>query len=128
MTEPAQTPKNGTHNELPGAAQDVVQARDIHGGVHFHRRRMTRWRMVASVVVAAVIVGIAAAIMWSGPAAEATCGQGGTLSIRTVTFANDATGNRLVRVNGRWVGPVGADNAMRAVQAACVYSWRMPPS
>jgi tetratricopeptide (TPR) repeat protein len=26
----------GTHSELSGSAGDVVQARDVHGGVHFH--------------------------------------------------------------------------------------------
>ncbi|HET6503306.1 MAG TPA: hypothetical protein VFG87_21360 [Amycolatopsis sp.] len=30
-------PREGTHSELSGAADYVVQARDVSGGVHFHR-------------------------------------------------------------------------------------------
>lgn len=29
--------EDGTRSELSGSAGDVVQARDVHGGVHFHR-------------------------------------------------------------------------------------------
>jgi tetratricopeptide (TPR) repeat protein len=32
----APAPEYGTHSELSGSASDVVQARDVHGGVHFH--------------------------------------------------------------------------------------------
>jgi predicted ATPase len=31
------TGEGGTHSELSGSARDVVQARDVSGGVHFHR-------------------------------------------------------------------------------------------
>jgi len=30
-------PEGGTHSEMSGTAGDLVQARDVHGGIHFHR-------------------------------------------------------------------------------------------
>lgn len=36
MSKPEEIPADGTHSDMSGAAGDVVQARDVHGGVHFH--------------------------------------------------------------------------------------------
>lgn len=34
---------DGTHSDVSGSAHEVVQARDVHGGVHFHGSSQPPW-------------------------------------------------------------------------------------
>src|SRR4051794_9237412 len=43
MTEPEGSPDGDTRNEVSTAADNIVQARDIHGGVHFHQLTRLAW-------------------------------------------------------------------------------------
>lgn len=38
MNQGQEYPRDGTHSELSGSSRDVVQARNVHGGVHFHHQ------------------------------------------------------------------------------------------
>jgi hypothetical protein len=79
---------DSTRNAQHGTADNVVQARDIHGDVHVTGRNNREWLVPAAVVIASVLVGVLIVVLpGRGPASG---GQApAELRVTTDLSAND---------------------------------------